>query len=140
MYTVWAGGVHLNCLSLGYRFKVIYCDDGQEVNRKDLCKLYVWWLGNSKDKAVYLLVVSNGTLFLLSALQLTGRLYSVERTVWIVMLCNCQRSILCSKSVVGILPSISENTKLQFQFHRHRICTHFIWKCVSECLNKRLYL
>ena len=31
---------------------MIYCDDGQRRGQiKDLCELYVWWLGNSKYKA-----------------------------------------------------------------------------------------
>ena len=121
MYTVWAGGIHLNCLSLGYRLKVIYCDEGQEVNRKDLCELYVWWLGNSKYKARLLACADEGH-FVPSECIVATRKYLVFK--------------ICGR----ILSSISENTKLQFEIHRHRICTHFIWKCVSECLNKSWYL
>ena len=51
------------------------------------------------------------------------------------MLSNCQRSILCSKSVVAILPSISQYTEVQFIFYKHRIHTPFIWKFFSECQN-----
>jgi hypothetical protein len=56
------------------------------------------------------------------------------------MLSICQRSILCSKSVVAILPSLSEYTEIQFKFYKHRIRTPFIWKCVSECLNAKEFI
>jgi len=56
-----------------------------------------------KTKRVYLLVVAKHTSFRLSAEWLTGRLYAVECTVGTVMLSICQKSILCSKSVVGIV-------------------------------------
>jgi hypothetical protein len=53
MYTVWAGGIYLKCLSLGYRFKVSYLlqrwTRGEQI--RELCKFYVWWLVNLKDKA-----------------------------------------------------------------------------------------
>jgi len=51
------------------------------------------------------------------------------------MLRICQRSILCSKSVVAILASLSEYTEVKF--YKHRIRTPFIRKWVSECLKAK---
>ena len=54
MYTEWAGGIHLNCLSLEYRFEVsdlLWWQTRGDKQIKYLCEFYVRWLGNSKYKA-----------------------------------------------------------------------------------------
>jgi len=64
-------------------------------------------LGNSRGKAS-LIAFDDLANFFLSAEKLTGRLYAVDCTVGIVTLSICQTNILISKSVVGILPPLSE--------------------------------
>jgi hypothetical protein len=62
-----------------------------------------------------LIVVAQQASFHFSAEWLTGRLYAVQGAVGIVMVSICQTINLCSKSVVVILPSLSEYTEVQFK-------------------------
>ena len=137
MYTVWAGDIHLNCLSLGYRSKVsdlLWWWRGCE-QTKDLYELCIWLLGNSKDKAR--LLDCGGKGHLIQAVCTVANRKAVHCRVycWNCKAEHLPKSILCSKPMVGALPSLSEYTEVQFKFYKHRIRTPFIWKWVSECLN-----
>ena len=127
-------------LSLGYRFKardlLRWWTTGEQI--KELCELYVWWLGNSKYKARLISCGGEGHFIPSECIVASRKAVCYRVCCWN---CNAEpqpKKYLLFKICVRNI-TLSEYTGVQFKFYKHRICT-FIWKWVSVWMHKSLYL